>query len=491
MFNKITKSNILIYCGLFLLAFLVVFVSALNPFSSAELESDTTIYLTIAQGITRGQVPYKDFADNKGPLTYLISVPGMFFGGFTGVWITELILMFISVLFAYKTALFFGNNIFSLSGVVCSFLVFQSFLDEVAGTEEYALPFMMISLYIFTKYFFTKKEPPVFELIIVGICFAAAFLIRINMFPLWLGFCIIILIETLYNKKFLPLIKFVSFFCIGILIVIIPLYLYLYCNNAFSDYIHQNFIVGSSRGLSGFSIKEFVISFYKIIDKNYCWLPLPIYFIWIIKKQEKINVFLSAGLLLAYLLTVLFLAVILTSFRHYNLVLTPFLVPVFTFCSMPVYNYFSNVKNKKIALLVFVCIIFSQCFATWCWSVYNNMTDSSRNKSISMGKRIDQNTTMDDRIILLGKPYHIYLFTERLAASRYIYQGSGVNYDPNAQTEFLLDMQKNRPKIIGIAEINGNYNHLPGWYSPVYTMIENEYRILSSDNGYFLFIRDK
>ena len=492
MLNKVTKKDILIFSGLFLLAFAVVFISCLNPFTSKELDTDTSLYLTIAQGITRGQVPFRDFVDNKGPLVYLISTPGMFLGGFLGVWLTELIFMFISVLFAYKTALFFGEKKYAFWAVIFSFIVFQSFFYEAAGTEEYALPFIMISLYIFVKYFFTQKEPPFYELLILGICCAVSFFIRINMFPLWLGFCIAIVIESLFKRKFLPLLRYILFFSAGLLIAAIPVFLYLYLNNAFFDYIHQNFIVGGSRGFSGFSIKGFTKSFFMVLEKNYCYLPLPFYFAWIVKKYKNVSVFLYIGLLLSYILTAVFLAVIQVDIDHYNMVLVPFLIPVFTVCTKFIFEYFSTVKYKKIVLSLFISILFAKMLLAYFFGdfgVYAIIKDTSRREAISVGKIIDQNTNKDDTIIFMGKPYYIYLFTERKAASRYIYQGSGINYDPNARKEFLEDMQNNKPAIIGIRNIEGNYDHLPDWYLPVYDMIENEYHILYDSDRYFLFKR--
>jgi len=490
MINKITKSDTMIYGGLFLLVLLIVFTSSLNPFTSSRLESDTSVYLTIAQGIIRGQVPFKDFVDNKGPLTYLISVPGMFLGGFTGVWITELIFMYIAALFAYKTAVFFGERNIAFWGVACSFIVMQAFFYQVAGTEEYALPFMMVSLYIFVKYFFTQKEPLIHELIILGICLAISLFLRINMFSLWLGFCIIIVIELLIKHKYVSLLKYILLFCAGMLIVVIPIFLYLYRNNAFSDYIHQNIIVASSRGFSISSIKEFVKNFFQIMEMNHCFLPFPIYFIWIIKKRKKISIYLSSGLLLAYLLMVLFFAVIRPIAMHNNMALTPFLVPAFTFCVKFTFDYFRDVKKKNIFLFLFLCIILAESLSSWVWHLSQIFTDTSRRGLITIGKEIDQKTDANDRIILLGDYCYIYLFTERRSASRYVYQDAGIDYDPNAREEFLRDMQQNKPKIIVIENIDGRYDHLPAWYMPVYTMITNEYRVLSQDNGYFLFIRN-
>ena len=108
---KLISLNKKTYLTLFIIAFAVVFGSTYNPMNFRRMHVDSAVYITVAQGITRGQLPYLDLVDNKGPLLYLMSVPGLFLGGFTGIWITELVLIFISVLFGYKTALFFGNKI--------------------------------------------------------------------------------------------------------------------------------------------------------------------------------------------------------------------------------------------------------------------------------------------------------------------------------------------------------------------------------------------
>jgi hypothetical protein len=243
---------------------------------------------------------------------------------------------------------------------------------------------------------------------------------------------------------------------------------------------------------TGFSITSFVISFFVIIEKNYCFIPFILYYVWIVTNPKEGNVYLSLGLLLAYLLTVLFLAVSRTNFDHYNMVLTPFLVPAFTFCVKYVFGLFKDTKYKKTALLFLFFIVFGY-YLFWFYSArkwpYVWAHDRSQNNLVATGKTIDQNTDMDDTIISLGLNSSIYLFTERQAASRYIYQTSGADYDPNAQEEFLRDMRENKPKIIVIRSQEGHYDYLPEWFSPVYDMIANEYRQLSSENGYFLFIR--
>ena len=486
---KTNKSETLIYTGLFCLSLYVCLASILNPFGLTNVGWDTSVYLTITQGITRGQVPFRDFYDNKGPLLYLMSAPGFALGRFTGVWITELIFICVSVFFAYKTALFFGSRAFAFTGVVLSFIVFQRFFELAAGTEEYSLPFMMISLYIFTKYYYAGKKIAPMEIILLGFCFASSMLIRINMFPLWLGFCVIICIETIIKRDFIELAKYILLFCTGIIILTVPVIIYLKVNNAIMEYIQQNFIAGSSRGLSGFGFMNFVKSFFIIIGKDFCFTPLLAGYIWIIKDFTGNKRGYYIGYSLAFILTVIFHAVIGSNYDHYNMVLTPFLVPAFTFFVKDIYKYFNNINNNRLCFVLFLCILFSISWIRGLYRLFTSFTDQSIKNEIVAGKIIDEYTTNGDKIIFLGAPCRIYLFTQRDTASRYIYQPSGVNYEPEAQNEFLLDLYKNKPAIIVIENRENRYDFLPEWYAPVYDMLENEYRIITDRNGYFLFKR--
>jgi hypothetical protein len=236
---------------------------------------DSSVYITIAQGITRGQLPYKDFVDNKGPLTYLLSVPGLFLGGFTGVWLTELILIFISAIFAFKTARFFGSQYQALFGTAFSFVALLSFFLVNAGTEEYSLPFLMISLYIFTKYFFSEEQDIKFyEIIILGFCFACAVLIRLNMFPLWAGFCIVIFFVSIIKKRFVLLGKYILLFSFGILIIFLPIYFYLKINNILDLFIKQVIFAGTARGFSGSGLKALEKNFFLVLSRNNSAIPL-------------------------------------------------------------------------------------------------------------------------------------------------------------------------------------------------------------------------
>jgi hypothetical protein len=84
---------------------------------------------------------------------------------------------------------------------------------------------------------------------------------------------------------------------------------------------------------------------------------------------------------------------------------------------------------------------------------------------INAGKRIDAYTGHEDKIISLGINGYIYPVTKRDAASKYMYQGSGIDYFSGAREVFLSDIVKNKPAVITIfSEEDLRYDYLPEWY---------------------------
>jgi hypothetical protein len=450
---------------------------------------DSSVYITIAQGITRGQLPYKDFVDNKGPLAYLMSVPGLFLGGFTGVWITELILMCVSVFFAYKTALFFGDRYKAFWGTIFSFIALLAFFYVNAGTEEYSFPFLMFSFFIFTKYFFSPDRNISFiELTALGICFACAVLIRLNIFPLWFGFCLVIFAESIIKRRFALLGKYAAGFCLGIIIVIIPVWLFLKLNGIFDAFLAQVIFGGAAKGFSGSGLKDIVKNFYIVINRNFSFIPLFFGLFLVITKYRDKYFNFYFGYFLSYFLMVLFLS-FSSGDSHYNMILIPYYVPCLTFFVELIYSAFSELRSKKLFLSLFFCFVFSEMIINYLYDLTKILTDNSGNYLIRAGKIIDENTNAGDKIISLGFNGYIYPFTQRDSASKYIYQGSGLDHIPGAREEFIADVLSGKPSIIAL--FNDEEQIMYSWHKPIFDMIETDYRILSDENDFILYIREK
>lgn len=489
--SQILKSEKYIYIALIVIAFFMVLTSTYCPFNFRRMHVDSSVYISIAQGITKGFLPYKDFVDNKGPLTYLISVPGLLFGGFTGIWITEIIFMFFSVLFAWKTALIFGNKFTSLLGTIFSFVILLAFFSVNAGTEEYSLPFLMISLYIFSKYYFTGKQHiGIFELIFLGACFSCAIMIKLNMFPLWAGFCLVIFIENIIKRHFLQLVKYILGFCTGIIIIFIPFFLYLKINGIIFDFWNLVVLGGADRGFGSESIKDMAKNFYAVISRNYSFLPLFFGLYLVIKNFRQQHFSYWVGFTFSYVLMLLFLS-LSSGGSHYNISLIPYFVITLTVI-MEKLDFKFLKKNKKNVLVVFLCLAFSEGLVKYLFDLSKIFHDDSGTMLIKAGKIIDDNTKQGDTIINLGFNGYIYPFTQRDIASRYLYQGSGLNYISGAQEAFISDILTKKPAIITVftAEDGGYGQYMENWHKPIFEMMEKEYRLLSGEYGFNIFIRD-
>jgi hypothetical protein len=416
--------------------------------------------------------------------------------GFTGVWFTELLLMCISVFFAYKTALFFAEKYFALIGTACAFALMYAFFTVNAGTEEYSLPFLIVSLYLFTKYYFSpERKIAFFELVVLGFCFACAVLIRLNMFPLWAGFCAVIFVEAIIQKRFAPLAKYAASFIAGILIAFVPVFLYLKLNGIFDEFLRQAIFGGAAKGFSGFSIKETAKAFFVILNRNFSFVPLfygvfRVVTGFMAEDGKKENAVYYFAYTFSYFLMVLFLAVS-PGDSHYNMVLIPYYVPAVSFFTERIYREFINIKHRKLCFALFACVVCSESVIKYIDDALGTFKDDSGKQLIRAGKMIDENTTPDDTIISLGINGYIYPFTKRNAASKYFFQGSGNDLIPGSREDFLQDILSKKPAIIAIftAEDNGRYDYLPGWYAPVFDLIDREYRLLSDENGYALFIK--
>jgi len=491
-FENIIKSGKTIYLVLFLIAFTVCLRSSYSPFSFRRMHVDSSVYITIAQGITMGMLPYKELVDNKGPLTYLFSVPGLFLGGFTGIWITELLLIFISVIFAWKTAVFFGDKNKALLGTIFSFAALIAVNEVSAGTEEYSLPFLFISLYIFTKYYFSPtKKIKFIELTTLGICFSCAIMTRLNMFPLWTGFCLVIFLESVFKRQYLHLLKYICAFLTGIIIVFIPIFLYLRINGIIYDFWNLVVVGGAARGFNTLSLKDFVKNIYAILNRSYSFLPLffGIFFIMKYFRRDMFTYYL--GFSVSYFLMILFISSSGGSI-HYNTVLIPFFPPALTVLINQLDFKFIRENIRKTAVFVFLCIVFSEGFVILLFNIGRNFyyKNDSGAMLFNAGKMLDENTKDGDKIISLGYDGYIYPFTKRDTASKYFYQGSGLDLIPGAREEFISEILAVKPAVIVIpAFYDRKVLYIENWHAPVYEMMEREYYLLSEENGFIFYKR--
>jgi hypothetical protein len=253
------------------------------------------------------------------------------------------------------------------------------------------------------------------------------------------------------------------------------------------SFIEQVIFAGSARGFDGTSLKIMEKNFFSVLGRTNCALPLWLGIFWLITKYKKSDFTYYLGYTLSYFLMVLFLS-FSGGGNHYNLVLIPFFIPALTYLAGVLYNAFSGYRAKNIILIFFFCCIFSDGFIRYAFYLTNNLHDNSGSNLVKAGKIIDDNTKNGDKIISLGINGHIYPFTQREPASRYFYQGSGLDKISDAKEIFISDILNSKPTIITTITESGREEIMYDWHAPIMAMVETDYRLLSDEYGHKIYI---
>lgn len=439
--NKKTIIGITV-CVFFTLA--LSLLSPLNPFAQKTIGTDSWVFQYNGLSIIKGLTPYNDFFDHKGVILYLINAIGLIINKNIGIWIIEYILLFIVVFFTKKTLeLFKVDSKLKYFSMIVILLFLSSSFEGGNLTEEYALPFLIVSQYIFFKFLLNKNLKNL-EVVITGFSLAIVSLLRINMIGLWGIYILIILIKLLKEKEYKQLLKYIGLFLIGMLTVFIPVGIYLSLNDAFINFV-KDYIIFNLK-YSSVSLASKYISF-----KHFFNLPIVLLcfvinclLLFTNKSDKKI---LIVGNLLVLIINLMSMAMSGNVYMHYSMILLPNFI-------LPIILLMKSISKNEIKCLVIVYISIHILVPSinnfFDFQKYLYEFDNSNN--INIAKYIKENTNVTDKISIFGNKNVLYVLSERYSASRYSYQFPIVNYDSNIFEEYVKDIKNNRPKLIYIAE---------------------------------------
>lgn len=116
---------------LILSLFLSIFVLLQSPssiFSKQITETDSSVFLLMANILKSGGKMYVDCFDHKGPILYLINLLGICINKKWEIWIIEILFMQIGIIFFYKiTKLNGSKKASSIFAVITSYLLLCCF----------------------------------------------------------------------------------------------------------------------------------------------------------------------------------------------------------------------------------------------------------------------------------------------------------------------------------------------------------------------------
>lgn len=460
--KKLQNAGILLL--LLLLAFLVSLKSPLNLWQKADASIDSSVFQYIASLMHKGAMPYRDTFDHKGPLIYFVNWLGMFIAYYRGVWVIELFSLCVSFLLCYKIARLAASKLVSCIAVAICGLLWFDYFDGGNFTEEYAVPFLAVSLFIFLDYFLHRKITW-FRLAACGFSFGAVCLLRINMISLWVVFCLQVLILCIKEKQWVQLRKFVIYFLAGCCLIVVPVLIWLIYNHALGpfieDYFKFNMMYSSAEGgRASFPAKWKAYFFF--LNKMEILLAV---FACIYLKKTK-NSFLYTGYLCYLFVTLAFICMSGQTYSHYGMILIPAVVFPAAVCIELIARDIKG-ANKPAAVFTVFFLMSVMVLPNWLEQLSRAgalYVDRQKNNHsgpvLEVCDFIATHTDPDDRITVYGNWDIIYVISKRESISKYSYQGPIGSVNPSIMDEYFQELEDGLPKVVVVQyeKMEGRFN---------------------------------
>lgn len=450
--RKINFTTLLILGYLFLLAFTVVMKSPVNLWKNGDAGNDSSIFRYVGLEMAKGGMPYRDSFDHKGPLIFIINCFGIWISYYRGVWLIELISLFTTLCFLYKTARMLCDRPASMAVV---FVASAAIFDYFKGgnmTEEYAMLYIAVSLYIFLDYFLNEKISR-FRLAVCGFSFAAVFLLRANMISLWIVFALAVLIDCLKNKAYTSLRKFICWFLAGACMLTIPILLWLALNGAFSEFIRDAFIINFQ--YSG--VKTWIDKWKTLwqFSTEILMLFLVVLLIYQVAFDDRKRKFLNVTYLVYFLVSLVLISVSGRHFEHYAMILIPAMVYPLAFLGTMCEKTFADGLRKSGLSIFIIYFLAYLTIPNWVDGIGNVIVcyqerEENHHDGLLMVVTdiIQENTTEEDEITVYGSWDLVYLMSHRMSASVYSQQYSIGYAVPEIVDSYFEEITQAQPKII-------------------------------------------
>ena len=150
---------------------------------------DSSAFLYVAQGILKGETPYLDRWDHKGPLIYALNAVGLLLSDAWGIWLVQLGFLAGTCIVAGKLLCSRFGTVAGLSALTVLLIYFPKFVEGGNLTEQYALMLQFLALAAFARDERKGEKlarSPKF-LLILGALGATAFMLRPNLVGVWVA----------------------------------------------------------------------------------------------------------------------------------------------------------------------------------------------------------------------------------------------------------------------------------------------------------------
>jgi hypothetical protein len=406
-----------------------------NPSNMTLPSRDSGVFLYAGWRLLNGDIPYRDVWDHKPPLIYFVDALGIALTpeSLWGVWILGFLFIFFTLFFIYKILDREFRIYAALAGTITLTSGLLTILEKGNVTEEYALVFQALCLWLFVNAW--KRDFPLHSSFWIGLLGGLAFNFKQTTIGLWVTYGFFLLVVRLVQRK-LPLKDLFSLLA-GWFIPSVVLVIYLVSQGAFSDFWEQAFLynfvyIGKHEGIrrlipvfiKGFAYLQNGWVLYLAIAS---WLAALAY-AW--RKRKDILIQTHPLILIAVVnfpIEVLFITISGRSILHYYLtplpvmaILAGTLVYTLPFLMAKMSRTDSQNILRWIPVIVLAAVLLGQIGQITYYPTYVRVLRD--NDSSGVIDYVVKNTNKDDQVLLIGAESVVNFLARREAPTRFVYQ---------------------------------------------------------------------
>lgn len=450
-----SASKIVDLCFCIAVAFMASTFFSVFPLTKTYTYTDSSVFIYIGKMMQRGYVPYRDLFDHKGILLYVIQFLGSIMTpeSLTGIWLIEVAHMIFTTCMLFKIAGLFTEDR-SVKYISVIAVVIMCGMNTYEGgnfTEEYALPWISLALYIFLKYFI-NFEYQFKEIIWLGIGFGVVALLRVNMAVIWAVMMPIVLAVMLWKRQWKTIGNCAMGFCLGLILVFVPVCVYLLCTGSFQDFIqcYITFNFGYSDGGSNWAGVS------SAIVKGLRNLPYAVAAI-VLSLWPHIKNRLYVLNLLILTVSLYFAHMSGRYYQHYGIILLPMFVVVFVCALSNLYEILSvrgrigfkmKFPGMFIMILGLVLAVVAVFFLQYKWANLIREPMMQAGGVSQLTEYIKDNSAEEEDVLIVGNDSKYYLLADRYTKNKYFYQTPPIKISDEIYEEFMEELEKCNSKLI-------------------------------------------
>ena len=410
---------------------------------------DSSAFLYIGKRMAEGKLPYRELFDHKGPLLYLIQRIGIGLtpGSYTGVWLLELLGMVVSAWYLLKLAGFMTENradayltVLAVLGA-CGWMVWQG----GNFTEEFALPWIAYAAFVCCRFFESRKYRS-WDIVLLGVSFAAVLMLRANMIAVWACYIPVVLVLLLKEKRFSDLCRCTVLFLGGVLLLTLPFVVWAaragFLRELWEDYILFNLRYTGSVAMG---MRERLILF--LLFVKVLWPAAAALLISMILMPHRNMLWYN---LLFYTVSVFSAAMSGRLYYHYAIVVLPAVVLPFGCC----FDRSSRLLRKKDGdKTVNPAVLLGSLLLMVAGAVTYRQVFSYEVEDDTLTAYLKENTTSEDDVMVIGNSCWYYLLADRKTENRFFYQLPPLEISDQLRDEFYEELRQKPSDCIV----------LPGW----------------------------